>query len=339
MSLALEKDDLNHEPAKDPSWRESYVFSFYDQKNNIGMYTSMGERPYKDHAGAIIGVWGKMGPFVHNFIFDKVTRTARIHKAQTCIYECLEPLKRWHLTYKGNLPSYKEASLRLDPAELTRKAALKRPMEHIEYDLIWEGISPCAKYKTIGVLWDLHLEQHGHVSGWLKVGTERFEIDALGFRDRSCGTRNWLEVGGWTWTPTYFPEPLPLVGLIRWKQKGRKAKTDGYIFDRNKGKLEQIVASREEVERSEAEYIGVPTKVTIEVEGNLGTRFSYSGEVLKIVPVVLVYGSGKRGTMGGLKGTCWIDRCIVKYTFGKNVTGYGEVELAETLNYPVTFDN
>jgi hypothetical protein len=341
MLKPLKEDDLNHKPKNDPTWRESYYFGFYDQIHDIGMYTSMGERPYKDHAGAIIGIWGKVGPFVHNFLFDNVNRTDRIHKAQSCIYECLEPLKRWRLTYKGEMPSYEDSSLRIDPSQLTRSAALKRPAVSVEYDLIWEGISPCYKFEPLKDFFDVHLEQHGSVTGWLKIGKDRFDIKATGYRDRSCGPRNWLRINKWTWTPTFFPEPLPLVGLSRTRLRGREdvLRTDGYIFDRNKKKLEEIVESGKEVERIEAEHVGLPVKLKFDVKGREGTRITYTGEVQKIVPVVLAYGGGKKNTMEGLEGTMWIDRCLVKYTLAEDIITYGEVELAETLNYRVMLDS
>jgi hypothetical protein len=332
---ALEKDDLSQEPENDPTWRESFAFHFYDLSSNIGFYTSMGERPYKNHSGAIIGVWGGEGTFVDNFIFDKVNRTDRIHRAAACGYECLEPLKLWRLSYKGLIPIYDERSIRIDPRKLTSSAASVCPKVPIEYDLLWEGISPCDKYKPIDSFWYVHLEQHGRVTGSITLGDKTYKIDAVGFRDRSYGIRNWLGVEWWTYVPTFFDEPFPLVGLMRWKSRSREIDNDGYIYRRDTGAFEKIAQSWERVERHKAEFIDMPVRVEIGVEGEKGTKTILKGEVIKIIPVVLSYEGRRMNRMSGLEGTCWIDRCLVKFEFDHGIFQFGEVELAKILDHPV----
>lgn len=41
--------------------------------------------------------------------------------------------------------------------------------------------------------------------------------------------------------------------------------------------------------------------------------------------------------MDGLEGTCWIDRCLVRFDVTPSLVGFSEVELARTLDYPVRF--
>lgn len=327
--LATKEDDLNHTPEPDPLWRESYFFNFYDPQKGIGMYTSMGERPFKDRAGSILTVWGKKGTFANNYIFDSVHRTDRTHQTQGLVYECIEPLEKWHITYNGALSNYSETDLRVDAAELTREATAKRPQEQIELDLMWEGICPAHGYAPNPGMFDMHLEQHGSVKGWIKIGNEKIEVDGMGIRDRSCGQRNWGSDKGWTWIPTFIQNPeLPLVVAARARHRDGEIEEVGYFCDKEKNRLEMVVEFKEEIERQEAEYLGVPVRCRFDIKGEEGTEITLHGKMIKVVPTVMLF----KGAPGGASDeTCWIDRCLVEYDMGEGRTEYGEVELGNMI--------
>lgn len=332
--LAKKSDDLNHEPRPDAVWRESYFFAFYDPGKELWMYTSMGERPFKNHAGSILTIWNKQGAFANNFIFDSVNRTDRVHRTQGLAYECLEPLEKWRLTYKGTLAKYPEPALRINPADMTLEAARKRPQEKIEFDLIWEAIDPCYSYDPVPGMFDMHLEQHGRIRGGIKIGNEKIDVDGTSIRDRSYGTRDWLSVKGWTWTPMFIRNPnLPLVASAETRFLDGKADGVGFIYDRGKKNIEDIVKFKEDVKRKEAEHLGIPIRCTFRLEGNQGTSLTYEGEVVKVIPTVLMF-KGAPGTQK--EGTCWIDRCLVKYEITKNQFEFGEVEIGNMLDYRLT---
>jgi len=328
--IAIKEDDLSHEPLADPVWRESFFFGFFDPDQSIGMYTSMGERPFKNRAGSILTVWGKKGVFVDNYIFDSLKRTDRTHRTQGLMYECIEPLEQWRLTFSGTLKAYPEDVLRLNPEDLSIEAAARRNRKKIEMDLTWEAICPAHAYEPNPGFFDVHLEQHGHVKGWIKIGDESIEVQGVSIRDKSHGPRNWGADKGWIWIPSFIKDPdLPLVAAARAKHWDGEVDEVGYLYDRKKDRFEMIKEFKENVEREGGEPNGTPLKCSFELIGEEGTSFSLKGKMLKVVPTVLMF----KGATGEAAGkTCWIDRCLVEYDFGRGHVEYGEVELGNMIN-------
>ncbi len=324
------EDDLSHEPKADAIWRESFFFGFYDPDKGVGMYTSMGERPFKNRAGSILTVWGKKGVFVDNYIFDSLNRTDRIHRTKGLMYECIEPLEKWRLTYSGTLKAYPEDVLRLNPEDLSMEAASGRNREKIEMDLTWEGISPVHSYDPNPGFFDVHLEQHGLVKGWIKIGDESIEVQGVGIRDKSHGPRNWGADKGWIWIPSFIQDPdFPLVAAARSKHWDGEVDEVGYFYNRKQDRFETIKEFKENIEREGDEPNGVPLKCRFELIGEEGTTLSLKGKMLKVVPTVLMF----KGATGDAAGkTCWIDRCLVEYDFGNGHVEYGEVELGNMID-------
>ena len=226
------EDDLSHEPKADAIWRESFFFGFYDPDKGIGMYTSMGERPFKNRAGSILTVWGKKGVFVDNYIFDTLNRTDRTHRTKGLMYECIEPLKKWRLDLlREPLKAYPEDVLRLNAEDLSMEAASKRNREKIEMDLTWEAICPAHSYDPNPGFFDVHLEQHGLVTGWIKIGDESIDVQGVSIRDKSHGPRNWGADKGWIWIPSFLKDPdLPLVAAARAKHWDGVVDEMGYFL-------------------------------------------------------------------------------------------------------------
>jgi hypothetical protein len=332
---ATKADDLNHEPRPDPVWRESYFFNFYDPDRAIGMYTSMGERPFKNRAGSILTIWGSRGTFADNYIFDCVNRTDRVHRTQGLVYECIEPLEKWRLTYDGTLSAYTGNELRVNAADLTRQAAARRPQEKIELDLTWAAICPAHSYDPNPGMFDMHLEQHGQVSGWIKVAGEQIVVAGIGVRDRSCGLRNWGANNGWTWIPTFVQNPeLPLLAAARVRHRDGKVEQIGYLYDKQRKRPELVVELQEEIEREGSERTGVPLRCKFEIKGQEGTLLTLRGKMLKVIPTVMLF---KGGSAAGKEETCWIDRCLVEYDMGEGRVEFGEVELGNMLDYRPAF--
>src|SRR3990172_630104 len=99
------RDDRRHAPAADslPLWNESYWFSFYDPAARIGVVTRMGILQNQGEANVWFYV-SKDGKIAHRGTDLRCGVPAGDIDAlrmKDVTYRCLEPLRKFRLTYEG----------------------------------------------------------------------------------------------------------------------------------------------------------------------------------------------------------------------------------------------
>lgn len=321
MPLAEPKDDLIHEPAPHGGWRESYYFDIFDEKLGLGMWHSIGKKPYKGYSGFTLGIWGQ--ELLCGVGRDRVAEHTELHRCEGLAYECLEPLKKWRITYKGHLMR-PEKRFRLDPKALLpddNDGVLRVP---VEFDLIFIGTSPTYRYEDNPLwrkLFDGHLDQTGRTTGTLTIGEKTYTVDGLGARDRSWGTRDWLWPRRWR----FVHVPTEGMNMVLWYAEGDDGTTvlDGFLEEG--GRLSNIVHYSEQVQyRSDPEK-PVPTAFEILIGTADGRRRKLEGDVLQIMPVVF------SKELAGKRVFSWNDRSLVRYRLPDGTTAYGNIEFAERV--------
>jgi hypothetical protein len=83
------------------------------------------------------------------------------------------------------------------------------------FELTFESDSDIWDMHKVGGLQDFlpagHIEQIGHVTGWLQVGGDRFDIDTIANRDHSLGPRDNKDLLNHQWHQGYFANGISFL--------------------------------------------------------------------------------------------------------------------------------
>lgn len=312
-------DDLNHEPSPSPRWRESYYFETFDSASGWGTYQSIGERPAKNHAGALVVVWSPERALV-TMELDVVRRDERHHRAGGLMYECLEPGRQWRLSYSGLLREAPGESIRVSP-QLTAPNG-KGPATQVSFELLYEGIGDPYLHRGGGAwapMFEGHIDQAGRYTGWLKVGTEEVSLDgAMGYRDRSWGSRDWFYPLRWRYG--WFPLGGDDDVVCFWRcETDEETLLGGFV--RRGGHTRSLRGYNEEVTYDDADGVSLPRQISFQIEDADGWSTTIRGTVLRAVPAVF-----SNRTSGQ---QAWVDRCLVQFRDADGRTCFGQYEHEE----------
>ena len=204
------RDDRRHAPAADslPLWNESYWFSFYDPAARIGVVTRMGILQNQGEANVWFYV-SKDGKIAHRGTDLRCGVPAGDIDAlrmKDVTYRCLEPLRKFRLTYEGTGASM---------------------------DVTWSGAHPVFLYPvppgTTESQFPRHIEQGGRVRGTVTVGGQSHAIDTVGHRDHSWGgERDWTRLQTWHYISGDFGDFS--FNVVRVMMDGGEFSA-GYVWD------------------------------------------------------------------------------------------------------------
>lgn len=165
--LEIEDDQL-HIPSEDKRWWESYYFNFVDLRHGLSGFTTIGLMPILGIGEFIFALFynnRRTVYFVESPTSFEPERTNPILSNGNLTYEQLSPMKKWHLSFRG---------------------------DNVTADLIWEGrFLPFPFGVGSGTSWIGHFEQSGKITGVIDVDGISMPVDGLGQRDKSWGPREW----------------------------------------------------------------------------------------------------------------------------------------------------
>lgn len=190
-----EKDEYKHDFKTFPAHHnESWYFNLIDPADDLYFITrisfEMAEK--KSRIMLILLFEGKISGYANDIPFDKMPDTLDFDSKVK--YYCIKPMKKWRITYQD------------------RK---------FELDVTFEGRFPVYNYlshedpltsiKELGIellerTAQQHYEQGMKVTGTLvlKKNGEKININCLGHRDHSWGTRDWAKIDKWYWFSAQF---------------------------------------------------------------------------------------------------------------------------------------
>lgn len=321
MPKAVPADDLVKTPAPDPGWRESYYFDFYDQRNDIGLWHSIGKKPFKGYSGFTMGTWGR--EVLVGLGRDRFAKHDEEHLVDGLRYECLVPNEKWRLTYKGEL-ARPEKRFRLDPAVFLPEGFRDLPRVPVTFDLTFTGTVPAYRYHERAEwapLFTGHLDQTGRTTGEVTIAGTTYRVDGLGIRDRSWGSRDW----NWPRTWRYIELASPGLNLMLWKAEGGEGVRliDGFLDD-GSGPV-TVIEYREELSVERSGLKPIPKTFEFTVKTADGRTVTVAGEVLLVMPVVF---SKERD---GRLVHSWNDRSVVRYRLPGGKTAHGMIEFSERV--------
>jgi hypothetical protein len=172
-------DEAPHAPGPGLDWCDVYAFEVHDECCGIGGLTRMTLRPNEGAVDVALSFFLPDGGFI---TAHHVTALPR-NPIPTALdvggvrYAVEEPLRRWRVTYDG--PAHSLASAR----DADRREAWARSrLERLIVDLAFEAAMPPA---TRGG--EDGFQQVARVHGEVWVSGDRYELRALGGRERSWG--------------------------------------------------------------------------------------------------------------------------------------------------------
>jgi hypothetical protein len=308
------EDDRAHTPNDEPRWRESYYFSFFDFKHQIGGFSSIGKRPIKGYSGSINAIWG---PNIPTYVASERGRF-ETHADEFAVaglrYVKQEALGPWRVQFDGRM-NHGGTGRACDLEAVTQAEQFEGPSVAVSYDL---QFTPSAAYlynerPEWNGLFDGHVDELGAMKGTLVIDGETFKIDARGSKDHSWGARDWSKPQAWRWVDVLFDEG-PEVALWRATFDGSTWIDDGAIFD---GPVASGVQRFEET--LVTELIGDMQRPKdhkfsiVSADARLGA----DGDVVRIIP--LTFGDGNGRIM-------WNDRSLVRCATHDGRVGWAGVE-------------
>jgi hypothetical protein len=242
--LPIERESIATSPLDMPSWCENMLFALHDPHTNVALWLHLGTVPNDwtmwhdmNYAvlpnGDVLSMWGH-------------TRTPpeRRPAGPNTQFRCIEPFRRWHVTYDGY-------GLLTTQQEMTEGRARDGAKQRFFVDVDVEFITPAWDMHTASVHatgkggmdsqeWAKeHYEQLYHATGTVQFGDATYPFDGYGWRDHSSGPRGsgagsaW---GGHCIIGCSYPDSGRGWGLGRyWTPDGTISLEGGWVVDGSNG--------------------------------------------------------------------------------------------------------
>ena len=328
-ALAPEVEFL-HTPGEDYHWNESFYFNFTDPKRAIGAWTRIGILPNQESDLGAMMLYAGGSRILAYLQTGRASNEDASLSFGALAYHCLEPLRRWRLTFGGQMADVSD-SRKLPELDLE---SLR--LQEVEVEVVFEGLAPCFDFKDAHPralaemlveagtrLRDLrrvsrvsseHYEQAGRVSGTIRIGNREISLQGSGHRDHSWGPRDWAAPRLWTWLTCQFGEELSFnlsrVAIASVDILNGFMARDGVNYPLRRASLQ-----------TEFEEDGLTQKsLALEMEDSGGKRVTVTGDVLTVAPLHLE--SGGHRTL--------INEALTEYRWGDR-TGYGISEYLHQL--------
>ncbi|MBD3229321.1 MAG: hypothetical protein GF329_14145 [Candidatus Lokiarchaeota archaeon] len=216
-----EKDEYMHNWGEFPEHHnESWYFNFIDRKSDVFFITRisfvMGQN--KSQIMMILIIDKKINTYLKEIPLEEMPDNLEFDKKIK--YYCIKPFDEWRITFedrkhklninlKGRFPVHNSAEGE-DPIEMIE-----------EYGL-----------EILDIAGQQHYEQPMIATGTLieKKKDAKRNINALGHRDHSWGTRDWVNIDGWNWVDAQFPDMT--INFFRSRVFGKTLEY-GTIFEEN----------------------------------------------------------------------------------------------------------
>lgn len=216
------EDEYCHTPDAAANYNESMYFNVFDAQRRIGGWFRLGNRVHEGYAEMSACVYlpdGRVG-----FMYDRprITDNQEMN-AGGMRFEVVEPFERLRVTYDGRLCLLERPLEMADPGAAFRN----NPILPCRIELDYRGVAPMFGGRP--VLADgsdlpmdpeksfakAHYEQHVTARGSIRIGTEAWEVDGYGLRDKSWGPRFWQAVPWYRWLPMSFgPDFAMMISII-----------------------------------------------------------------------------------------------------------------------------
>lgn len=199
-----------------PNWSENLMLQVHDGAAGISVWAHWGRMPQRP------GIWEAVltcylpGEELLTSRSFGTAPSADSASSGPCGLACIEPLRRWRLTFHG-------MARRISTRTATADTVADGPCEPLDIELDFQGIHPPwnAGGHLDGSVWaSAHLEQAGTIRGRVQRPGTDARVDARGVRDHSYGPRDYSQLRGDTWVSAVTPSGRAAVLLAVWPEEG-----------------------------------------------------------------------------------------------------------------------
>jgi len=228
-----EQDEYTHPPTPEPHFNESMYFNFFDHLRVCGGFTRIGNRPNEGYAEVTFLYYlpGSQGIL---FVFDRSPIASNsAFAAGGMQFRVVSPFKELSVSFNGQAFHLPDPMSLEDP----KKALSAAQGKAVALALTVRGLSPVfgsagAEGLSAGEEVEFasaHYEQQTQSTGFIDIGGEKTELNALGLRDHSWGPRHWQAPKFYRWLTAQFGPDLALMLTDFESPSGRKIQS-GFVF-------------------------------------------------------------------------------------------------------------
>lgn len=224
-----------------PFWAENMLFTPYDPTRNIGMWLHLGTVPgtWEMWEDQVIITLPDDGGVLTMWAYHR-TDPARKPAGANLRFECLEPYRRWRITFDGfclHTPFEQIAtSVVHDGDKIPARVELDIDMA----TPIWDAHTAAEVETGQGAMAEQqwaseHYEQLYRARGTVRWGDHEVDFDGAGWRDHSRGPRTGASMSNWRGhviAGCLYPESGRAWGLSRyWAPDGSITLEGGYVVE------------------------------------------------------------------------------------------------------------
>ena len=194
--LPIEAEGIVSERPDEPFWAENLLVSLYDPEADIGFWLHLGSLPsqwdmWEDRVFLCLpGDEGVMSTYGYYY-----TPQEKKPAGPNLAFRCIEPFKRWKVTFDGFAPHVSNAEMQQGrvPDSLRKRLIFDLDLDCVSP--VWDAHASTRGHGGMGDMstqsWGReHYEQLFRARGHLQVDDKTYEINAAtGWRDHSRGPR------------------------------------------------------------------------------------------------------------------------------------------------------
>ncbi|WP_139826617.1 hypothetical protein [Mycobacterium paraintracellulare] len=214
--------DLLHPVQHDVSdWSETMYFHIWSPAEGVGLFVHIGRWP-----GDLDLWWGQVIAMLPNgeLLADRSWGRAadgRGPATGNVKVTCVEPLKKWKVTFDGAGEPTTRARMAVGPVGAGRATAFRFDVELDAAAPVWD-MHAALGFENLS--WAaFHHTQGFRCRGSLSVeGDRQWSLDGVAHRDHSSGPRHLADFGGLNFFVAVFPDCGRVAnGLVNWRREGQ----------------------------------------------------------------------------------------------------------------------
>jgi hypothetical protein len=222
MALLADHDRIQAIP-ETPGWSENLILVMHDAARGVAAWAHWGRVPGTPEVweGVLVVYLPRGELLVH-----RSYGVSDLACSGPLIFRCDEPGRRWHASFDG-------MAQRTTTAEVMCGRLAANRVERLKVELTFDGLTPLwsPHGDMDGQTWASgHLEQAGHLTGFIEVSGESVTIETKGFRDHSYGPRDYSKMVGDIWCSAVFPSGKALL-VFHVFQKEQPPLQTGFLWD------------------------------------------------------------------------------------------------------------
>jgi len=276
-------DEYMHTNTGEPNFNESMYFNFFDERERLGGFLRIGNRPNEGYAETTVCLYEPGGPVLFNFKRAPLSGNERF-LAGGIGFEVDAPFEQLRIRYAG------KACRLVRPLEMSdpRSAFKTNPFVEISVELAIEGVGPMFGGERLSPgasshemeFAKGHYEQHHRAVGSVSIEGRNHAFRGLGLRDHSWGPRSWQAPAWYRWLTANFGDDFGFMGSLVASKDG--SETRGGFVHRGR---ELVLVRGIEID---TEFVGperVHDRLRVELHCADGRTLEVQGRVLSLIPL------------------------------------------------------